>query len=97
METIIDSFIRLLQSLLDQPCDLPAGIPRLQQQIWNATPHAKSSPQWEVLEELAYDLDYYQPDPRIRSENKSFYGDERALAEIKSTLLKLQSEKPSEE
>jgi hypothetical protein len=72
------------------PSELAAAIPKLQQEIWAAADPTEQDPQWEILRDLAYDLDYYQPNERVRSENKSFFGEERALIEIREALAKLQ-------
>jgi hypothetical protein len=46
--------------------------------------------QWDVLNEVALDLDYYEADPSKRQEDPSFYGDERLQKEIRETLEKFQ-------
>ncbi|MEO6284935.1 MAG: hypothetical protein ABIN80_15475 [Dyadobacter sp.] len=43
----------------------------------------------EVLSDLAYDLDFYEPNEEWRKEDPSYYGDERLEEEIKSTIQKL--------
>jgi len=43
----------------------------------------------DIFDEIAYDLDYYEPDERLRREDLSFYGDDRLEIEIKSALEKL--------
>ncbi len=84
----VESIVEQLKNLLDQPSELAAGIARVQQQIWSAP--KDGDPQWEILRDLAYDLDYYQPKERVRSEDASFYGDERALSEIRGALARLE-------
>lgn len=42
----------------------------------------------EVLSELAYDLDFYQPDEELRKESNSYYGDEKLEREIEEALKK---------
>lgn len=46
----------------------------------------------EILSELAYDLDFYEPDEALRREDSSYYGDERLEEEIKSTLQRLKNQ-----
>jgi hypothetical protein len=43
----------------------------------------------EVFRDLAYDLDFYEPNPEIRREDPSLYGDERVEDEIRSSLKTL--------
>jgi hypothetical protein len=43
----------------------------------------------EVLGDLAWDLDFYEPDERKRAEDASYYGDDRVEQEIRSALRKL--------
>jgi hypothetical protein len=45
--------------------------------------------QWEALNDLAVDLDYYEPDPVNRREDPSYYGDQRVEVEITEALQKL--------
>ena len=47
------------------------------------------SPQWDIFGDLAYDLDFYEPDPVARAEDSSYYGDERLKEEIQMALEKL--------
>jgi len=48
-------------------------------------------PVQDILTDLAYDLDYYEPDPRARQESPSFYGPKRAVELIESALSELRS------
>jgi len=44
---------------------------------------------WEILADLAYDLDFYVSDPARRREDASYYGEERLIREIRESLTKL--------
>jgi hypothetical protein len=46
-------------------------------------------PQAEILYELAYDLEFFEPNSQYRKESPSFFGYERALEEIHAAILKL--------
>ena len=46
----------------------------------------------DILADLAFDLDYYEPDPKARQEDPSFYGPSRAVEVIESALSRLRSE-----
>ena len=45
----------------------------------------------EVLSELAYDMDFYEPDDRLRKESANFYGEDQLEKEIMMALEKLAS------
>jgi hypothetical protein len=45
----------------------------------------------ELYADLALDLDFYEPDEKLRKEDPSYYGDERLEKEIRSVLEKLNS------
>lgn len=57
--------------------------------VWNTEEDIGNAQQDEVLRDLAVDLAYYEPDPQIRKEDPSFFGDDRLEAEITSALRKL--------
>jgi hypothetical protein len=40
----------------------------------------------DILDELAYDLNFYVADPASRAQDPGYYGDERLMREIESTL-----------
>jgi hypothetical protein len=51
---------------------------------------ADEGAEWEILRDLAWDLSYYEPDPRARAEDPSYYGEERLTTEIEEALHKLE-------
>jgi hypothetical protein len=40
----------------------------------------------DILDELVYDLGFYVADPAVRAQDPSYFGDERLLREVESTL-----------
>lgn len=64
-------------------------IKELQEEVWNVE-SSSNNPASEILSELAYDLDFYEPNEKLRSEDFSYYGDERLREEIASALKKLE-------
>jgi len=44
---------------------------------------------FEILNELAYDMDFYESNPKFRKEDPSYYGEERLRLEIKEALEKI--------
>ena len=86
-EQLIDALGRL-RAVLDNPTALAEAISEFQRVVW-------ASKEWEhglapdsvaVLRTLAYDLDFYEPDATARQEDPSFFGNERALEEIRTAL-----------
>jgi hypothetical protein len=69
----------------------PTLIRDFQKQVWNfdGTIHSESVDR--VICDLAYDLDYYDPDPLWRKQDSSFYGEKRVAEEISAALLELQT------
>lgn len=59
------------------PSDL---IRKFQDEIWNRDETD------EILIELAYDLDYYEPNHLLRMEDRSYYGNERLVQVINNSL-----------
>lgn len=60
-------------------------IDEFQQQIWddqNAN---------EILSELAYDLDFYEPNEKLRRESESYYGDDKLEELLNSAIQKLKA------
>lgn len=64
-------------------------IQEFQESIWSGEIH-KDDPIYEILSELAYDLDFYEPNERLRLEDSSFYGDKRLSSEILAVLKKIE-------
>lgn len=63
-------------------------IRRLQNFVWN-TEAVGTPTQDDVFRMLAHDLDFYEPDPRVRREDRSYFGDERLLDELRGAKAAL--------
>ena len=74
---------------LNEPAERVRLISEFQQIIWHSNDLPESS-EVEVLRDLAYDLDFYEPDVKLRAEDASFYGDDRIEDEIRAALKKLE-------
>lgn len=64
-------------------------VKNFQERVWaskdlDADPHVTC-----VLRDLAYDLDFFEPDEKARADDPALYGEERLLEEIGSALQKL--------
>ncbi len=62
-------------------------IKEFQEKVWNS--ETPDEPGFEILSELAFDLDFYEPDEKRRREDFSYYGDERLNTEIELAIQKL--------
>lgn len=72
---------------LSQSAELdPALVRELQERIWNLKPSGEPGKIQEILSELAYDLDFWEPDPVKRREDPSFFDDSRARAEVQRAI-----------
>lgn len=58
-------------------------ISKFQEMIWDA--EVKN----DLLSQLAYDLDFYEPDKKLRIEDNSFYGDIELENLIEEVLQKI--------
>ena len=84
----------LLQSILAKPQERTCGIKKFQEFVFHAdqTSNDFTADDWVILGDLAHDLDYYEHDPALRSEDPSYYGDERLVLEVQHTLDSLRSQ-----
>jgi hypothetical protein len=64
---------------------------QFQEEIWNGSEYEDDDPIYEILDTLAVDLDYYEPNLGWRMEDKSFYGDDRLKVVILSAIKELES------
>jgi hypothetical protein len=93
------SIIKLLERALAEPKNLSLYIVEIQEIAWDKID--EDAPIFEVISDLAYDLEYFEPDPVKRSEDTSYFGEERAIMEIREALnrireiLSLDNNKPS--
>jgi len=69
--------------ILNQRDHRESLIKQFQDKVWNDDECI------DLFRELAYDLDYYEPNPDYRSESSEFFGDEDLEKLIELTLLKL--------
>jgi hypothetical protein len=80
--------IQLLRSIHASDGD-PNAVRRFQAMVWNS--HSGDfGPDDEFLRELAYDLDFYEPDPEVRSEDWSYYDKVRLLQLVRDALQQLE-------
>jgi hypothetical protein len=64
-------------------------VKEFQDLAWNLPRLEPQGAEWDLLVDLAYDLDYYEPNPRLRREDPTFFGDEWLEDEVRTCLTKL--------
>ena len=79
----------LLEKALSDRSRRVEHVERFQAIVWDAEKLDHRPGVEETLRELAYDLDYYQPNERARAEDSSLYGDDRLEDKIRSALSRL--------
>ena len=89
----VHQLVALLESTLADPSRLATAVLEFQSTVWNSSSDAlrASAKIEDVLRTLAYDLDFYVPDPVTRAEDSSYYGEERAIKEIQHALATLRA------
>ena len=95
IESITD-LVALLELALSSRKERVSAIKAFQDYVWDKStliPGATDA-QWDILDELAYDLDFYEPNPDYRIEDPSFYDDQRLEIEIGEALRKLREDAP---
>jgi len=78
--------VEILEKILSDKLNRGNLIKQFQDSIW-ADANAN-----EILSELAYDLDFYEPNDELRKEDPSYYGDERLEGVIREALIKLKKD-----
>ncbi len=76
--------------------ELPLGQVRaFQEAVWETPETDDDASAWDLLIDLATDMEYYVPDPELRREHPSYFGDDRLIEEIQATLEKLEQAEES--
>ncbi|MCB0785822.1 MAG: hypothetical protein KDC02_16655 [Flavobacteriales bacterium] len=93
MESPLHRVIESLRGAMLEPVKLPEAIKAFQTMVWNSEEWEShySNDAVEVLSDLAYDLDFYEPDAPTRAEDPSYYGANRAIQEITIALKRIGS------
>lgn len=94
--TEFSKLVTLLKEACAEPALLPSLIPKFQELVWNSKISYPNEAAEEALNDLSYDLEYYASDPKKRAGESLFFGEERAIREIRSTLAILEENKDEE-
>ena len=89
--TIPEALAVVLSAALRNPEHRMEHLRHFQRSVWNRPEDPDEDGDiWETLGDLAHDLDFYEPDPVVRTEDPSYYGDQRFEDEVRAGLRKLQ-------
>jgi hypothetical protein len=86
----MQELIKILDQILADCTHRKELIKDFQNKIWNDK-FVASDEVKNIFKELAYDLDFYEPNPKIRKEDSSFYGDDKLLFEVGKALDKIKN------
>lgn len=91
----LDSLVALLQDMLADHQPQLEKIHKFQDLVWNElrSIEGASAQQEGIIGDLAYDLDFFEPDERVRAESTSYFGEERARNEIADALRRIEQER----
>jgi len=88
---MLERLISLLETALQEPSSLPEIADEYQQLVWNTDSISSNSSIEDAFRELAYDLDYFEPDLKIRRTEGSYHDQGWAIREIQVTLEKIRA------
>lgn len=93
MNEMIIGMIDLLNNIIESPQSRQESIRTFQELIGNSkTPIIQNETLWEHLCDLAYDLNYFEPDEAERKREPTLFGEDRLKDEIIQVRAKLQAE-----
>jgi len=64
-------------------------VKNFQERVWDSNDLGDDPHVAGVLRDLAYDLDFFEPDEIARADDPALYGEDRLIEEIRSALQKL--------
>ncbi|RFM26760.1 hypothetical protein [Deminuibacter soli] len=82
--------MQILNAILLSKSNRKELIRLFQQNVWDDKIEFNTLEQ-ECLREIAYDLDFYEPDERLRNQDVNYYDDSELERRIKIVLKKLNS------
>ena len=89
----VATLVDLLESAVRDLARLSTAIAEFQSAVWSASDDdlVMTPDQREIFRDLAYDLDYFEPDALVRAESSSYFGADVAIDEIRQALEKLRA------
>ena len=85
----IDAMLALLVRAQRDPLNRKEAIKEFQSLVWDSPEFSLGQVGYNVLADLAYDLDFFEPDPAARHEDRSYYGNDRLEEQIGTALQRL--------
>ena len=85
--------VGLLREAIAEPAKLPMLVPKFQDLVWHSSVSFPSRVAEDAARDLAYDLEYYVADSKSRAQDSSFFGEDRAVQEIRSALGLMETDK----
>lgn len=82
----------ILLAALEDPANRLSNIRSFQDVVWDSCEPLGDDNVDRILSDLADALDFYEPNPEWRSEDVSYYGDDRFEEYVRSALRKLTDE-----
>ncbi len=83
----IAKILNLLEIAVCEPHRLAEIVPVVQSEVWRG--ELQEGPSAEILRDLAFDLDFYEPNPKARLEDPSFRSAAEIISEIQAVLKRL--------
>lgn len=87
---ILNIILLHLKEAVQSTGQLGSKVDSLQRSIWEHSEELGKDEIAEILFDLAYDLDFYEPDIRSREEDPSYFDDEHAKDEINCALQRIE-------
>jgi len=87
----VEQLLALLVLALREPLRRKESIGKFQKIVWEGLDPALPAKVRDLLRDLAYDLDFFEPRREVRNEDEAFYGHERVEREIRDALEKLRA------
>ena len=83
------ALVKLLEAILHDSANRSRHIEQFQRRVWT-DPAVHSEPDIaNAIRELAYDLDFFEPDERNRRTDPALFGESRMKQEVQSVLDRL--------
>lgn len=81
--------MKILNQILLSKSNRKQLVKEFQSLVWNGDINISESIN-KLLSELAYDLDFYEPDEKLRKETPNYFGDDRLEKEIQNILKQIE-------
>lgn len=95
---LVDTLIDLLRQALECPDERITKVKEFQRLVWEAEENEIQPSErwlWDIFDDLAADLEYYEPNEVWRKESPLFFGDEKVRQLIEEALSRIHEGKPS--